>query len=116
VALVHSGPVAQRDVGLDFIARRLGRRDAAIRTLVDLVRELMRTRGFPAPLGFRKLKGELIGGTPQAVCKTSRWPLAAVLAWFDQTFPTHAAADADAEAAEWANKLDASALQFGEAA
>lgn len=106
---------AGRDVGLDHLARRLGRRHAAPATLVSLVRDLTDKKGFPPPLGFRRWKGRLVSGA-DAVCAKARWPLAAVDAWFDRHFPQHGLAESDVEQAEWAGRLDAAAMNLGVAA
>lgn len=104
-----------RDVGLGHLARRLGRESAAIKTLVALVRQLTIEKGFPPPLGFRKRKGALVSGA-DAICATSRWPRVAVEAWFDNTFPAHAEAQAAADDAEWATRLDSAAASLVAAA
>lgn len=105
-----------RDVGLGHIARRLGRPTTeSVPTTIALIRELIRRKGFPPPLGFRRWRGELLQGW-QAVCVKSRWPVPAVDAWFDNAFPQHAEAQAGADEREWAGKLDEAATRLGEVA
>jgi hypothetical protein len=105
-----------RDVGLGHIARRLGRpATQTVATTIGFVRELIRCKGFPEPLGFRRFKGELMRGA-EAVTAASRWPTAAVEAWFDHTFPGHAEAALAGEEREWAGRLDNAAALLGEVA
>jgi hypothetical protein len=72
------------------------------------VQELIARKGFPPPKGFRRWKGELLDGA-QAVSGKSRWPRAAVEAWFDNASPQLAAANREAELKHWADQLDANA-------
>ncbi|MDP9412683.1 MAG: hypothetical protein M3Q08_01020 [Pseudomonadota bacterium] len=102
------GRLSEQEFGLFDIARRLGRGDATVRTLVGLVQQLILRKGFPPPKGYRQWKGELLQGW-QAVCAKSRWPRAAVEAWFDNAFPQLAEAETEAEHAAWADRLDQNA-------
>lgn len=99
---------ALRECSLFDIGRRLGRATATPPTLVKLVRALIAQRGFPPPKGFRLVEGRLLEGAA-AVGRDSRWPLAAVEAWFDNAFPQHAEAELAAERHDWSARLDRAA-------
>lgn len=89
-------PLHNRTVGLGYIAGRLGRDDAAPATVVRLIRALTDQRGFPPPTAPRLVAGQLLDGAA-AVTPRSKWPLDAVMAWFDNGIPPRIAAALDAE-------------------
>lgn len=105
-----------RNVGLGHVAARLGRPESeTVATTIGFVRDLIRHKGFPEPLGFRRWRGELVRGA-DAVTAASRWPAAAVDAWFDNTFPAHSEAALAADEREWAENLDGAAGRLSEVA
>jgi hypothetical protein len=72
-----SAPLSRADV-----AKRLGIATMAPRTQTAHIRTLIITRGFPAPLNFRIVGGQVLQGAV-AVHARSRWDAIAVAAWFD---------------------------------
>ena len=81
---------ADRDYDLADVARCLGIRHLAPRTVISTIRALVDQEGFPPPLTIRLLRGRRVNGG-KAVTRRSHWRADLVDAWFDRDLPPAAA-------------------------
>jgi hypothetical protein len=109
VATDHRRPT----VGIAYIARRLGRENSRVPSLVTRIRQLIRGYGFPPPSNPRLYMGQVLVGA-QAVDLRARWDQGLVDAWFDDRFPPELTLAIDNEETERAaSVLDARAARIG---